>query len=105
MATIEEILTEVRQLPDLQRQKLLQKIEALPSSEAALAAARKLRGKYRMGAGKRQRMSELLSRGNAGTLTAAEKQELNALVAEFEQKTVALAEAVVRFVQDESAPS
>ena len=101
MPTIEEILEDVRQLPEPQRRKLLREIEALPSADTALAAARKLRGQYRMGGRKRQRMSELLSQGNAGTLTTEEKQELNRLVSEFERKTLELAEAVVRSVQDE----
>jgi hypothetical protein len=105
MPTIEEILQDVRQLPEPQRRKLLREIEALPRSEGALHAARKLRGKYRLGARKRQRMSELLSRGNAGTLTSAEKRELNGLVSEFEQQTLALAEAIVRSVQDDAHSS
>jgi hypothetical protein len=90
--TFDQILEAVRRWPPSQRKSLLKAIEALPTSEKARAAAQRLRGKYRMGIKKRQRMSHLLSKGNAGTLTAGERDELDGLVEEFERKTLAMAQ-------------
>jgi hypothetical protein len=41
-------------------------------------------------------MSELLAKGNDGTLTDQESQELDALVDQFEQKTLAMTRALTR---------
>ena len=54
-------------------------------------AARRLRGTFRMPARQRKRMSALLAKGNDGTLTAEESQELNALVDQFERQTLDMA--------------
>jgi hypothetical protein len=90
----EQILDAVRQLPASERSKLLRELESLPDSEETLVAARRLREKYRMGPRKRERLAQLLAKGNAGTLTPAEKRVADALVAEFEKKTLALAQAL-----------
>ena len=87
--TIEQILETVRQLPEPQRQKLLQEIESLPKPAQALALARRLRANYRMEKKRRQRMSKLLEKGKAGLLSGQEKAELNTLVDEFEKKRTA----------------
>jgi hypothetical protein len=41
-------------------------------------------------------MSELLAKGNNGTLTAEESRELDALVDQFERKTLDMACALTR---------
>jgi hypothetical protein len=92
----EQILDAARQLPASERSKLLRELESLPDAEETLVAARRLRDKYRMGPRKRDRLARLLAKGNAGTLTPAEKNAAAALVAEFEQKTLALAQALTR---------
>jgi len=46
----------------------------------------------------RRRMAILLERGNQGTLTNQEKQDLKVLVAEFEKKTLELAQALAQTV-------
>ncbi len=100
MATVELTLEQLRdaiiQLPDSQRQRLLEDIERIPAAEDARRMASELRGTFRMNAHNRARMSELLAKGNEGTLSAAESRELNALVDEFEQRTLQMARAVVR---------
>jgi hypothetical protein len=100
--TLNQILEAVRQLPVPQRRKLLKEIEGLSRPEQALAAARQLRGKFRMGEGRRKRLSELLAKGNAGTLVPREQEELSRLVEESEEKTLALAQAIARTVPPSS---
>jgi hypothetical protein len=92
--TLEQIVNAVKQLPEAQRQELLQQMANLPSPDDARRAARRLRGIYRMDKPQRQRMSELLAKGNAGELTASESTELDALVDEFERKTLELAQSL-----------
>jgi hypothetical protein len=95
MATVELTLEQLRdaiiQLPEPQRRKLLEDIQRLPSAQEAREAARWMRGTFRMPARQRMRMSELLAKGNEGTLTAAESRELDALVDQFERKTLDMA--------------
>ena len=56
----------------------------------------RVRGTFRMPARQRKRMSELLAKGNNGTLTDQESQELDVLVDQFEQKTLAMTRALTR---------
>jgi hypothetical protein len=56
------------------------------------AAADRLRGKYRAKPKQQKRMSGLLAKGNAGTLSAKESLELDRLVEDFERRAVAMAE-------------
>jgi hypothetical protein len=49
---------------------------------------------YRFPKQKRLRVRDLLSKGNAGVLTHAEKLELDALIDEFDQKSLEKAEAM-----------
>jgi hypothetical protein len=71
----------------------LKEIAKIPSPDKARAAARRLRGTYRLDAHKRKRMSKLLLKGNSGTLTVAESEELDRLVDEFETKAFEMARA------------
>lgn len=96
--TYEQILKAARQLPERQRKELVKSLEASTLAEQARTALRRLRGAYRMGPKKRKHMSVLLQKGNAGTLTADEKAELNCLVDEFQDKSLALARAVAAAV-------
>lgn len=100
MATVELTLEQLReallQLPEPQRRQLLEEIQRLPAAEEAREAARHLRGTFRMPPRQRKRMSELLAKGNEGTLTAEESRELDALVAQFERKTLDMARALTR---------
>jgi hypothetical protein len=100
MATVELTLEQLRdaiiQLPTPQRRKLLAEIERLPSAEEARAAARRIRDTFRMPTHQRKRMGELLAKGNEGTLTPAESRELDALVDQFEGKTLELARELAR---------
>lgn len=102
MATVEQtldrILETVRQLPEAQRARLLQKIAAVSKPDQARAATQRLRGKHGLEAPAGRRMSTLLAKGNAGTLTESEKGELALLVEEFEKKTLELAEAIAEAV-------
>ena len=98
MATVELTLEQLRdallQLPESQRQQLLADMTRLSAAEEARAAAQRVRGTFRMPARQRKRMSELLAKGNDGTLTDQESQELDALVDQFEQKTLAMTQAL-----------
>ena len=100
MATVELTLEQLRdaiiQLPEPQRRKLLEDIKRLPATEEAREAAQRVRGTFRMPARQRKRMSELLAKGNDGTLTDQESQELDALVDQFEQKTLDMTRALTR---------
>jgi hypothetical protein len=100
MATVELTLEQLRdaliQLPEPQRRQLLEDIKRLPAPEEARAAAPRVRGTFRMPARQRKRMSELLAKGNHGTLTAQESRELDALVDQFERKTLDMARALTR---------
>ena len=64
------------------------------AARQARAKARQLRPRYRLPAKQRERLSELLAKGNAGLLTAAESAELDRLVVAFEKKTHELALAI-----------
>ena len=100
MATVERILEQLRdaiiQLPEPQRRQLLEDLRRLPATEEARAAAQRLCGTFRMPARQRKRMSALLAKGNNGTLTAEESRELDALVDQFERKTLDMACALTR---------
>ena len=95
MATVELTLEQLRdaiiQLPEPQRRQLLEDIQRLPTTEEARAAAQRVRGMFRMPARQRKRLSALLAKGNNGTLTAEESRELDALVDQFERKTLDMA--------------
>jgi hypothetical protein len=101
MATVELTLEQLRdaliQLPEAQRRQLLEDINHLPpAAEDARAAAPRIRGTFRMPARQRKRLSALLAKGNDGTLTAEESRELNALVDQFERRTLDMARALSR---------
>ena len=49
-----------------------------------------------MPARQRKRLTDLLAKGNDGTLTAEESQELDTLVDQFERQTLAMASALTR---------
>ena len=95
MATVELTLEQLRdaiiQLPEPQRRKLLEDIQRLLTTEEARVAAQRVRGTFRMPARQRKRMSALLAKGNNGTLTAEESRELDALIDQFEHKTLDMA--------------
>ena len=100
MATVELSVEQLReaiiQLPEPQRRKLLEDLEGVPTAQEARVAARQVRGTFRMNTRQRKRMSELLAKGNEGTLTAEESRELNVLVDQFERKTLELARELAR---------
>jgi hypothetical protein len=94
--TPDQILDAARQLPAPARKRLVQALQQLPTAEQARALARHLRRGHRLPAKQRARLSQLLAKGNAGTLDAAESAELDKLVEAFEQKTHALAQELAR---------
>jgi len=100
MATVELSVEQLReaiiQLPEPQRRMLLEDLEGVPTAQEARVAARQVRGTFRMNTRQRKRMSELLAKGNEGTLTAEESRELNVLVDQFERKTLELARELAR---------
>ena len=102
--TLDQLIEAVRQLAGSQRERLLREIENLPSPDQARAAARRLRGTFRMNPQQRKRMAELLFKGNSGTLAAEESDELDRLVDEFERRTLDMARAVAS-THSTTAPS
>jgi hypothetical protein len=100
MATVELSVEQLRealiQLPEPERRKLLEDLAHLPAAAQARALARQAHGAFRMTARQRKRMSELLAKGNAGTLTAEESREIDTLVDQFERKTLAMARHLSR---------
>ena len=93
--SFDEILQAARRLPKTQRDRLVEALAGRPTPEKVRAAARSLRGTYRMDPNRRRRMSSLLHKGNQGKLTADEKTELDHLVGEFQTRTLEMAEALV----------
>jgi hypothetical protein len=100
MATVELTLEQLReaivQLPKPQRRKLLAEIEHTPTADEARESARRLRSTFRLTARQRERMAELLAKGNEDALTAEESRELDVLVDQFEYKTLAMTRALIR---------
>ncbi|MGE0822551.1 MAG: hypothetical protein AB7G75_32095 [Candidatus Binatia bacterium] len=100
MATVDLTLKQLReaivQLPKSQRQKLLADIARTPTPDEAREKARRVRSTFRMPARQRERLATLLAKGNAGTLTTEENRELDALVDQFEDKTLAMAREISR---------
>ncbi|MCI0682011.1 MAG: hypothetical protein L0Y71_07905 [Gemmataceae bacterium] len=94
--TAEQILDAARQLPAPERKRLVLALQELPNPEQARARALRLRRSYRLPAKERERLRELLAKGNAGTLNAAESVELDGLVEAFEKKTHELALTIGR---------
>lgn len=98
MATVELTFEQLRdallQLPESQRRQLLEAINRLPVAEEARVVAPRIRGTFRMPARQRKRLSALLAKGNDGTLTGEESRELDALVDQFERKTLDMARAL-----------
>ena len=90
--TFEQVAEAVRQLPEGDRQRLLSEVSLRPNPERLHAAAGRLRKKYQAKPKQQKRMSELLAKGNAGTLTASENRELDQLVEDYERRTAAMAE-------------
>jgi hypothetical protein len=94
--TPEQILDAARQLSEPDRKQLVRALQQLPTAQQARARARQLRPGYRLPEKQRERLSELLAKGNAGALSAAESAELDGLVEAFEKKTHELALAIGR---------
>ncbi len=94
--TLEQILDAVRQLPAPERKALLEAMAKLPTPEECRAAARQARKAHRMSRSQQQRLSELLQKGNVGTLTGSESRELEGLVAKFEEGTLRMARDLAR---------
>jgi hypothetical protein len=90
--TFEQVAEAVRQLPESDRRRLLDEVNPRPSPELLRAATERLRRKYRAKPRQQKRMSDLLAKGSAGTLTVEENRELDQLVEDFERRTVAMAE-------------
>lgn len=86
--TLEQILGAVEQLSPRERKQLQREMTRLQS------LAEPGRPATRMSRRKTKRLSELLLKGNSGTLTSNEDVELNALVDEFESLTLVNAEAL-----------
>src|SRR5215470_17873262 len=89
--TLEQLRDAIVQLPRPQRRKLLAEIERLPTADEAREKARQLRDTFRLSTRQREHMVELLAKGNESALTAEESRELDALVDQFEHKTLAMA--------------
>ena len=100
MATVELTLEQLReaivQLPKSQRQKLLADIARIPTPDEARKKARRVRSTFRMPARQRERMATLLAKSKEDTLTSEENRELDALVDQFEEKTLAMAREIAR---------
>ncbi|HPM79778.1 MAG TPA: hypothetical protein PLF81_03735 [Candidatus Anammoximicrobium sp.] len=90
--TFEQVAEAVRQLPEGDRQRLLSEANLRPHPERLRAAAGQLRKKYQAKPKQQKRMSELLAKGNAGTLTPEESRELDQLVEDYGRRTAAMAD-------------
>jgi len=94
--SLEQLLDAIRQLPASERMRLRTAIDRIPPAEEARQRVRNVYGTYRMPSKQRKRMSTLLGKGNAGTLTAGESRELDRLIEGFENRTLAMGEAMAR---------
>lgn len=97
--TREQLCGAVRQLPERERieliAELLSETNGFPQGDEARKLFKRLRGKYRMSPKDERRTSQLLAKGNEGTLTAKERRELDALLDESQERTLQLALAVM----------
>jgi hypothetical protein len=73
---------------------LVQDLTGEPARAEARKIARRLRPAFRLSPKKEKRLSLLLAKGNAGTLTASETEEVDALVREVESNMVEYAKEV-----------
>jgi hypothetical protein len=94
--TLEQLCDAIVQLPKPQRRKLFAEVKRVSPTEEVRAAARRIRNTFRLNAHQRERMADLLAKGNEGTLTAKESRELDALVDQFESKTLDMARELTR---------
>lgn len=97
--TREQLCDALRQLPERERiqliAELLSETNGFPQGDEARKLFKRLRGKYRMSPKDEQRTSDLLAKGNEGTLTAKERRELDALLDESQERMLELALAVM----------
>ena len=96
-STIEQLLGVLEQLSPQELMAFEEKFFEMKQQRiAALADEEVLQQQitYRFPKRKKQRVRALLSMSNAGVLTQAEKLELDALIEEFEQKSLEKAEAM-----------
>lgn len=96
--TVQHVLDAARQLTPRQRERVIDELQRMASREEAIKAARRLRRKYRLPPAERKRLSDLLQRNAEGLLTADEHRELETFVDEYEQRSLAMAEELVRTV-------
>ena len=100
MATVELTLEQLRDalLPSCRNRNVSSYWQTLPASLLQRHERRHSACVVRSAvpARQRKRMSELLAKGNNGTLTDQESQELDVLVDQFEQKTLAMTRALTR---------
>ena len=93
--TRKQIIEAVRQLKDDDRLRVLRELVGKVDPQDVRRAADQLRSKFRLPADRQRRLSALLQRANAGTLTATERAELDALCEEANQRTLDMARELV----------
>jgi hypothetical protein len=102
--SFEQVLEAARRLPADKRKILVQALEDRPRPKDVLKVARRLRPQFRLPAKKRKRLSLLLQKGNAGTLTPEERKEVDALVEEVDIKMLEFAEAIDAAIKSGESP-
>lgn len=99
MATVEltrkQLLTVVQQLSDEDRATLLKELLRCPSREEAVAAAAKLRPKYRLPAREQRRLTHLLRKGQEQELADSERGELNSLLEDVDRRNLEMARELI----------
>lgn len=92
--TLEQIVDAAQQLPDGDRLHLISQLVQHSRGDNTHAALEQLRPQFEMPPLAQRRMSALLAKGDAGTITAKERVELTDLIDDFQQRSLELAEAV-----------
>lgn len=101
--TCDQVLQAATQLPEVKRRQLASALMGVPTGEKAIELLEVLGPQFRLSPDRQKRLSTLLGKANAGTLTANERRELDGLVEEYESRRLELAKAVARQPSGESS--
>ena len=94
-----QILEAAQRLPAAEQRNLVRALAQNTSPQDVLKVAGRVRPAFRLSPRKRKRMSYLTSKRSQGSLTHAERAELNELVEETTENSIRMAEAITQAVE------
>lgn len=96
--TVQEVLDAARQLTPEQRERVIDELQRMATRDEAIKAAGRLRHKFKLSAAEQKRLSSLLQKNAEGLLSPEEQSELEKSIDEYERRSLAMAEELVRTV-------